>query len=358
METTHDVLIESINLEQSPRVRCEDNEDVIKEYRESYRHNDRFPPPVLYQTPTEDGFLIADGRHRIIAAREADQRSLICIVRKGTREECLAAALSANSRHGLRRTNADKRMCVQKALRQWPKYSDRQVAELVHVGHDLVATVRSVMVCKGIIDETPTRMCADGKVRTAPLVDKPIPVKIVTQSAPAQVEMPAKRDTEVAVVHTEPPPIPKGLRADTVPMILHVAEILEQLWDSHPSFRIPAFRKALSEIKVVREDLQLEFPGFGQSKPRRQVFKPPTVEIVREWCRRDNLPESHAEEFVSFYASKGWKIGKDPMVSAEQAFVRSRKWDSAKVNGSSAVPLERTIGQKNIARMNAKAKRL
>lgn len=44
----------------------------------------------------------------------------------------------------------------------------------------------------------------------------------------------------------------------------------------------------------------------------RSRFTPPTVEEVRAYCReRKNGVD--AERFVDFYASKGWKVGREPM---------------------------------------------
>src|SRR5512139_3480906 len=166
--TTTDVLLEEILLAESPRVRCEDNEEAIKDYRDAYLRHERLPPPVIYKVPAI-GLLVADGRHRIMGAAQADLRSISCVVRQGTAEECLACALGANSRHGLRRTNADKRMCCEKALKHWPHLSDRQVADLVHAGADLVATIRGLLVCKGLISEHAQRLGADGKTRAVPV---------------------------------------------------------------------------------------------------------------------------------------------------------------------------------------------
>ena len=43
-----------------------------------------------------------------------------------------------------------------------------------------------------------------------------------------------------------------------------------------------------------------------------RVFIPPTVDEVREYCKKLNYG-FNAEQFVSFYESKGWMIGKNKM---------------------------------------------
>ncbi|OGV61314.1 MAG: hypothetical protein A2498_00905 [Lentisphaerae bacterium RIFOXYC12_FULL_60_16] len=44
--------------------------------------------------------------------------------------------------NGLRRTNADKRRCVEIALKEWPKLSSRAVAELCGVAPNTVEAAR------------------------------------------------------------------------------------------------------------------------------------------------------------------------------------------------------------------------
>jgi len=42
------------------------------------------------------------------------------------------------------------------------------------------------------------------------------------------------------------------------------------------------------------------------------LFRPPTCEEVAQYCREKGL-EIDPSYFVSFYGSKGWKVGKVPM---------------------------------------------
>ena len=54
-------------------------------------------------------------------------------------------------------------------------------------------------------------------------------------------------------------------------------------------------------------------PPTEESKSRtRKRFRPPTVEEVEAYCfERNNKVD--AERFVDFYASNGWRVGKNPM---------------------------------------------
>lgn len=60
----------------------------------------------------------------------------------------------------------------------------------------------------------------------------------------------------------------------------------------------------------------------GEDKPRN-VFKPPTLEEVKEYCfERNNGID--AQQFIAFYSSKGWMIGKNKMKDWKAAI---RTWE-------------------------------
>ena len=88
-------------------------------------------------------------------------RFIACDVRKGTRLDALKFSLGANQSNGLRRTNADKRHCVELALAEFPKLSDRAIAGMCGVYHQLVADVRPPKVDDSSTCKTHTGL--DGK---------------------------------------------------------------------------------------------------------------------------------------------------------------------------------------------------
>lgn len=57
-------------------------------------------------------------------------------------------------------------------------------------------------------------------------------------------------------------------------------------------------------------------------KPKRQPFKPPTTADVYEYAEEAGL-QIDAEAFCDFYASKGWKVGKEMMKDWKAA---ARNW--------------------------------
>lgn len=65
---------------------------------------------------------------------------------------------------------------------------------------------------------------------------------------------------------------------------------------------------------------------------RRRKFTPPTVEQVRDYCdgRGPEYQSIDPEEFVAFYQSKGWTVGKSPMKDWHAALVT---WARKRVRG-------------------------
>ena len=64
-------------------------------------------------------------------------------------------------------------------------------------------------------------------------------------------------------------------------MILEVAQALEDLFERHPSFRVPAFRECVAKMRVIREELQLEM-SLGVDKPKRTKVKGPAQTSLME----------------------------------------------------------------------------
>ncbi|MDX0800266.1 hypothetical protein GOD93_21100 [Sinorhizobium medicae] len=121
------------------------NPEVVAEYAEALQHGAVFPPVVLFNDGnTDSSYCAADGFHRIAAARAIGKPTISAEVRHGTLRDAIIFAAGANSTHGLRRTNADKRRAVTVLLSdpQWSKWSDRKIGEAVGVDHKTVGAIR------------------------------------------------------------------------------------------------------------------------------------------------------------------------------------------------------------------------
>ncbi|MGC4050997.1 MAG: hypothetical protein QM757_16655 [Paludibaculum sp.] len=86
-----------------------------------------------------------------------------CVVEPGTQQDAQWRSYSANGRHGLRRTNADKRRAVEAALRMKPELSDRAISDHVGVDHKTVGSVRMQLFPSGENPQSDVRMGRDGR---------------------------------------------------------------------------------------------------------------------------------------------------------------------------------------------------
>jgi hypothetical protein len=126
------------------------DEQVVAEYAELYRAGVELPPIRVVRDDhltTLGGAKVFrywpwDGFHRVAASRQAGRTTIQAEIRSGELEDAKWLALSANTTHGLRRTNEDKRRAVELALKMKPKLSDRTIAKHCGVHHQMVATVR------------------------------------------------------------------------------------------------------------------------------------------------------------------------------------------------------------------------
>ena len=94
-----------------------------------------------------------------LAAEQIDALDIPAELRKGGRVDALKYALGANAIHGQRRSNADKRRCVEIAVKEFSGLSSRAIAELCAVSDFMVNQQR------GALQESSnaTRTTSDGR---------------------------------------------------------------------------------------------------------------------------------------------------------------------------------------------------
>jgi hypothetical protein len=151
--------------------------DAIDDYAAAYAAKAPMPPVVVF-LDGDGAHWLADGFHRVEAARRAGVLRVPADVHKGTQRDAILWSVAANSAHGLRRTNADKRRAVETLLAdtEWSGWSDRKIAVAAGVGPELVASMRPQL------SETDSskRIGLDGKARRLPQKDsrsgQPTPV--------------------------------------------------------------------------------------------------------------------------------------------------------------------------------------
>ena len=123
---------------------------TVDEYAEDYKNGANFPPITVFY----DGeiFWLADGFHREKAARKAGLTEIAAIVKQGTRRDAVLYSVGANAKHGLRRTNADKRRAVMTLLEdgEWKGWSNVAIAKQCGVDEKTVRNLR-----KSLTSENP-----------------------------------------------------------------------------------------------------------------------------------------------------------------------------------------------------------
>ena len=124
-------------------------ESAVAEYSGLLSDAKQWPfdsPLTVFHDGTD--YYLADGFHRYMAAVRSERSSAPCNVIAGSVRDAVKYALSANARHGLRRTNEDKRKAVQTALadEEWSKLSSRAIAEICGVSPGFVDGLRTAEV--------------------------------------------------------------------------------------------------------------------------------------------------------------------------------------------------------------------
>lgn len=161
------VLLDEIDFKASPTVRDHIDDDTVERYADRYREKAPMPPVILFWDKDKKKLYLADGSHRCAGLAQTGRKSIEAEVHDGTYEDALRYALIANSSHGLPRSNADKRKCIAVALKQWPTFSNVQIAKTCDVDDHTVASVRTELEAAKIIKPTETRIDAKGVERPA-----------------------------------------------------------------------------------------------------------------------------------------------------------------------------------------------
>lgn len=129
-----------------------DYADLIEEWCNSGGKPDDFPlPPLIVYWQEGSKHYVADGFHRVLAARKMKLDSLPCEVRHGNKRDALLHAASANATHGVRRSNEDKRKAVIGMLtdKEWGKWTVAEIAAHCRVSKTMVGRYKAWMSPSG-----------------------------------------------------------------------------------------------------------------------------------------------------------------------------------------------------------------
>jgi hypothetical protein len=127
---TTSIRLDAIALDPRAHVRAALDPGVVTVYAERMAAGDVFPPIVLFR----DGavYHLADGWHRVHAAQQLGEATIVAEVRGGSERDALWHGLGAQRTHGYRLTEADTTRAVDLAIMAWPDMSAPRIAD--HIG--------------------------------------------------------------------------------------------------------------------------------------------------------------------------------------------------------------------------------
>lgn len=134
--------LNKIRLDGNTQPRAELNQEIVGDYAEAVMAGVAFPPIDVFHDGSS--YWLADGFHRYFAHKRASVTAIDVTVHTGTLRDALLFSVGANSKHGLRRTNEDKRRAVMVLLNdlEWSEWSDIKIAETAGVSSATVHRIR------------------------------------------------------------------------------------------------------------------------------------------------------------------------------------------------------------------------
>lgn len=191
--------IDSIEVEHSLQCRVAIAKETIEEYRDLIAAGVKFPPVVVVRYP-DDRLILVDGFTRRQAYILASKAKIPAKVVDGDRKLAVQLACGANSDHGVRRSQDDKRKAVRLAIAEFSELSSRAIGEVCGCSHTFVDKIRKQ------IEEATKPQPAEGELHwedvpesgnvATPEPAKPAKVKVEANKAPKGGEVPAKANPE------------------------------------------------------------------------------------------------------------------------------------------------------------------
>jgi len=139
---TKTLRLDQIRIDGGTQPRVAIDEQVVAEYADLLANETKLPPVTIFF----DGaaYWLADGFHRYWANKRGNCESVLADVQQGTQRDAILYSVGANTDHGLRRTNADKRKAVLTLLEdeKWSQWSNREVAKQCGVSEITVRRTR------------------------------------------------------------------------------------------------------------------------------------------------------------------------------------------------------------------------
>lgn len=134
--------LKDIVIDKGTQTREEIDQRTVTEYAEVLMNKEVMPPLEVFSDGIK--YYLVDGFHRYFANKQVGNTEVEVNVHKGTLRDAQEYALGVNDKHGLKRTNADKRRAVLIALEdlEWSLLTNREIGKLCRVSHTFVNAIK------------------------------------------------------------------------------------------------------------------------------------------------------------------------------------------------------------------------
>ena len=168
MNTTQFIDIQTLTFDPELQVRVRIDDDRIVQYAECMATEEdmkAFPPVEVFYDGVK--YWLADGHHRRAAAEKAGHSKIWAVIKSGTHDDALWAAIVANGKQGFGMTREDKKRAIEIAIKKWPEKSMRIIAEAVGTSPQTVMRIKDQLFQMEQLDLPETTVGKDGKSRPA-----------------------------------------------------------------------------------------------------------------------------------------------------------------------------------------------
>jgi ParB-like chromosome segregation protein Spo0J len=152
--------IKDIIIDPTIQIRNRNNESTIRRYEDSF---DKLPPIVVFKT--KEGFLLADGFHRIAAAERIGRKDVDVFVKTGSRNDALEFAVVANTKNGHELSPDERDEGIRRLKHLHGDWSHAKIADAMSISEE---SVRRVFAA----DKVKTAVLSSGIPTTGGLTDR------------------------------------------------------------------------------------------------------------------------------------------------------------------------------------------
>jgi len=137
------------------------DKETVEAYKENLEDIVKDNPIVVFDTT--NGFLLADGFHRIHAARQLNWETIPTIIRKGSPQDAFAYACLANLTHGKPLTKKERKKAICEYIKIHVKLTDVAISKSVGYSDRTINNYRKELERDGKIERQETRIAQDGR---------------------------------------------------------------------------------------------------------------------------------------------------------------------------------------------------